>query len=130
MENLDNNVRPSKKNTKLIIARVFTSIVALFFILALVPKLIAEYADAIKGEPLFEGGWEGIVMELTFYVFIIGYIFSWWKKCTGGILILLASIIQMGPFLIIDGNLGSLIFGIPLLVAGVLFLVICRYQAK
>ena len=32
--------------------------------------------------------------------------------------------------LIIDGNLGTLIFGVPLLVSGALFLVVCRRQAQ
>ena len=128
MENQD-KVHSEKTKILLIIARVITSLFALFYGLAIVPKLIGEYF--IEDEGLSSnGGWEGWVMEITFYVFVIGFTFSWWKKCTGGIIILLASIIQMGPFLIIDGNMGSLIFGLPLLISGVLFLVVCRSQTQ
>jgi hypothetical protein len=117
---------PKKDRSLLVITRIFSTLLALFFALAFIPKLISEYSQAIKGEKPIFGGWEGLIMEITFYVFFIGYIFSWWKKCTGGILILLASIIQMGPFLIIEGNLGSLIFGVPLVISGGLFLFLCR----
>lgn len=122
---------PEKSNTLLLITRLFSTTLALLFLFAFAPKLINEYSKAFTGEkPLFGSGWEGIVMEMTIYVFLTGFIFSWWKKCTGGILILLASLIQMGPFLIIDGNLGSLIFGIPLLVSGVLFLIVWKKDTK
>ena len=108
------------------IALVLATIFVLFFGFAIVPKIIGEYIGYFSGESLHNAGWEGIVMELTFYVFLTGYIFVWWKKCTGGIIILLASVIQMGPFLIIDGNLGSLIFGLPMLIVGVLFMISCK----
>ena len=123
MDNQD-VVQSKKAKTLLIVARVFTSLFALFYGFAIVPKLIGQYF--IEGEGLSDGGWEGWVMEITFYIFVIGFVFSWWKKCTGGIILIIASIVQMGPFLIIDGNLGSLIFGVPLLISGVLFLVVCR----
>ena len=117
---------PSKKSgTQLLIARIFASVLAFLFIIIFVPKLIGEIIDAYDGKAFFDG-WQGIVMEVTFFVFIAGYIMTWWKKCTGGIIIILASLIQMLPFLIIEGNTGSLIFGIPLLVSGVLFVSLCR----
>jgi hypothetical protein len=120
-----NQLYSKDMRTLLIAARVIASVLALFFIVAFVPKLIQEIIDVTQGKDAFNG-WEGIVMELTFLVFIIGYIISWWRVCQGGIIILLASIVQMGPFLIIDGNLGSLIFGVPLLVSGVLFIILCK----
>jgi len=129
MESQD-NTHSQKRNTILIIARIFISLLALFFLLAFGPKLIGQYFGPADAEPLSDGTWQGWVMEITFYVFFIGFIFSWWKKCIGGILILLAAVIQMGPFLIIDGNMGSLIFGVPLLISGVFFLVVCGRQAQ
>ena len=125
MEN-QNIVEPKKSKTLLIIARIFVSAVAIFMSLAILPKLLAQYFDAFQGEGLSDGTWEGWTMEITYYVFMIGFTFSWWKKCTGGIILTIASIIQMGPFLIIDGNIGSLIFGVPILIAGVLFMAVCR----
>lgn len=119
-------IKPKKRKTLLLITQILATVLILFFGFAIVPKIIGEYIGYFNGEGLHDAGWEGLVMELTFYVFLAGYIFSWWKKCTGGIIIILASIIQMAPFLIIDGNLGSLIFGIPLLIVGVLFAVLCQ----
>jgi len=120
MENTEN---VSAKRTKLllIITRVLASLLTLFFIVAFGPKIFDGITDIFRGEE----GWEGIVIMLTFLVFIVGFSLSWWKKCWGGIIILLASIIQMGPFLIIDGNLGSLIFGAPMFIVGALFLLVC-----
>jgi hypothetical protein len=126
MENQDNSKNKANK-TLVIVTYVFTSLLALFFLMAFGPKLVDEYIGIIRGtEQNYFEGWEGIVMELTFFAFMIGYIVSIKRRCMGGIIILLSSIIQMGPFLIIDGNMGSLIFGIPLLISGILFLIICK----
>ena len=117
--------------TILIITYSFTSLAALFFIIAFVPKLIDEYMGIITGNPNVNfSGWEGIVMELTFYIFIIGYIISLKRSAVGGIIILVGSLVQMGPFLIIDGNMGSLIFGVPMVICGVLLLSIQKSKIR
>ena len=119
---------PKKRNAKLLIARIFSSVFALLYTLALGPKLIGRYfnlEDTLSGET-----WEEWVMELTFYIFMMGFVFSWWKKCAGGIIIIIASVLQMAPFLIIDGNWGSLIFGVPILISGSLFLWVCFDNKK
>jgi len=120
MENT-NHPQETRKKALLIVTRILASLLAMFFIATFGPKIFEGIIEIYRGEE----GWEGIVMMLTFLVFIVGFILSWWKKCWGGIIILLASIIQMAPFLIIDGNLGSLIFGVPLFVVGALFLLVC-----
>ena len=120
MENT-NHPQETRKKALLIVTRILASLLAMFFMATFGPKIFEGIIEIYRGEE----GWEGIVMMLTFLVFIVGFILSWWKKCWGGIIILLASIIQMGPFLIIDGNLGSLIFGVPLFVVGALFLLVC-----
>jgi len=119
---------PKKINSMLLTARIFSSLLALFIGLALIPKLIDDYSATSGSKLWLTDSWEGMVMELTLYVFMLGYIFSWWKKCTGGIIILIASIIQMAPFIIIQGNFGSLIFGLPMVVSGILFLALCREE--
>lgn len=119
-------IEPKKRNILLLITQILATVLVLLFGFALVPKIIGEYIGYFNGESLHDAGWEGLVMELTFYVFLAGYIFTWWKKCTGGAIIILASIIQMAPFLIIDGNLGSLIFGIPLIIVGFLYVSNCK----
>lgn len=124
MNKLENTSLNNRKI--LLIARIIVSIVFLFFSFAIVPKILGQFIESFGDEGLSDGGWEGMVMQLTYFVFLIGFLVSWWKKCIGGILILVSSIIQMAPFLIIDGNLGSLIFGIPLLITALLFMVFCR----
>lgn len=125
---MDNTASVKTNNRKvwLNLAYIFTSLLVLFFTLALGPKLIDEYLEIIISGAAKVYIWEGLVMEFTYYIFIIGFVISWWKKCIGGIIILLASVFQMAPFLIIDGNLGSLIFGIPLLISGILFIIASR----
>jgi len=65
---------PKKRNTLFSIALVLATLLVLFFGFALVPKIIGEYIGYFNGESLHDAGWEGIVMELTFYVFLTGYI--------------------------------------------------------
>ena len=116
----------SKNKMQLLIARIFVSFVFLFFSFAIVPKIIGQFLESLSDEGLADVGWEGMIMQLTYFVFLIGFLATWWRKCVGGIIILVSSIIQMGPFIIIDGNFGSLIFGIPLLISAILFLAFCR----
>ena len=111
-----------KRNTLLIVSRVFATVLALFYFVSFVPKLIDQYFCSGENHIVSDGSWEGWVMELTFWIFFVGYTTSWFKKFAGGIILIIASLVQMLPFLIIDGNLGSLIFGLPTLIAGILFL--------
>lgn len=108
---------------------ILSSVLFLFFSIALVPKIIGGIIDEGVSS-LYSGGWEGLVMIWTYVVFLIGFIIVWWHKLIGGIIIFLSSILQMAPFLIINGNLGSLIFGIPLLVVGLLFIFIPEFRTK
>lgn len=126
MEN--NGISQTRKTRLLLIStRVLATSLAIFFSIAFLPKMVQEVMECFKGE-FFQAGWEGLVMELTYFVFMVGFVISWWKKCLGGIIILLASIIQMAPFLIIDGNLGSLIFGLPMFIIGCLFVIFCIHK--
>lgn len=111
-----------------LVSRIFASLVALFFVFAFAPKLIDQYLNFGVYGSVVNGNWEALVMELTFWIFIIGYLISWIKNYTGGIILIVASLVQMFPFLIIDGNLGSLIFGIPILISGILFLFVSKQK--
>ena len=73
---------------------------------------------------LYSDTWEVMVMTWTYFTFTVGFALSWFKKFAAAIIILFAAVLQMAPFLIIDGNFGSLIFGLPLLVIGILLLVL------
>ena len=111
-----------------IITYVLSSLLAIFFSVAIVPKIVGDIIE--NGYTvLYTGGWEGLVMQWTYIVFIIGFAFSWKNKFIGGLIIILASAIQMSPFLIIDGNLGSLIFGLPMLIVGILLTIVHKKTA-
>ncbi len=123
------NPKPKKKKVLVNITIILASLLLLFFSFALLPKLIQGIIDdGLKS--FYTGNWGGLVMTWTYIVFIISLIIVWWYKLIGGILIVLSSILQMAPFLIIEGNLGSLIFGIPLLVVGILVLIIPEINPK
>lgn len=108
---------------------VFTILLFLFFSFALVPKIVGDIAE--DGFSIFySGGWEGLVMTWTYIVFFFGFAIVWKNKRIGGVIIVLSSILQMAPFLIIDLNFGSLIFGLPLLVSGILFLILSKCPHK
>jgi hypothetical protein len=123
----------SEKKTSLRTFRivVFTlgTLIALLFLLAFVPKLISEL---LGDSPQIQSGreWEGHVMTAMFLTFIVGYSIGWWRILWGGIIILLAAFIVTIPFIILQNNYGSLIFGIPQLVIGLLFLLLYWFEKR
>ena len=127
----DPEIKPKEKSKSLrITAYVLASTLFLFISLALVPKIIGDVAE--NGfSTFYNETWEVMVMYWTYIVFTIGFVIVWKNKRIGGIIIFLASILQMGPFLIIDLNFGSLIFGLPMLVSAILFFVLssCPYKS-
>lgn len=128
---MNNSETKPKKESKALRITTYTlvTLLFLFFSFALVPKIIDAVAE--DGFSIFySGGWEGLIMIWTYIVFLIGFAIVWKNKLIGGIIILLASILQMGPFLIMDLNFGSLIFGLPMLVSSVLFLILSKCQHK
>jgi hypothetical protein len=66
--------------------------------------------------------WEGVIMTIWFFMLVIGYIFSWIKEGLGGAIMILAGLTVSIPFFIFTINFGSLIFAIPSIVIGLLFL--------
>jgi len=117
----------SKQRSKALITTtyIFVTLLFFFFSFALIPKIVGDLLE--NGFSVFyTGGWEGLVMLWTYIVFFIGFVIVWKNKAIGGLVIVLSSLLQMGPFLIIDLNLGSLIFGLPLLISGILFCFLSR----
>ena len=128
MDNPEIKVKEKSKALR-ITAYALVSALFLFISIALVPKIIMDISE--KGfSVLYNDTWEVLVMYWTYIVFTIGFAIVWKNKLIGGIIILLASILQMAPFLIIDLNFGSLIFGLPMLVSAILFLVLSNCQYK
>jgi len=98
------------------------------FLAAFTPKLISDLRGG--GSPPPDGrAWEGHVMIAMFATFMAGYAVGWWRVLWGGLLIILAACIVSIPF-VIQGNYGSLIFGIPQFVIGVLYVVLHRIDNR
>ncbi len=108
-----------------ITANVLVILLFIFMSLALVPKIIGDISE--NGiSTFYDETWQVMVMYWTYIVFVIGVAIVWKHKLVGSIIILLASLLQVLPFLIIDLNFGSLIFGLPMFVSGLLFYIISR----
>lgn len=108
-----------------ITANVLVILLFIFMSLALVPKIIGDISkNGIS--TFYDETWQVMVMYWTYIVFVIGVAIVWKHKLVGSIIILLASLLQVLPFLIIDLNFGSLIFGLPMFVSGLLFYIISR----
>ncbi len=62
-------------------------------------------------------------MTIWFFMLVTGYIFSWFKEGLGGVIMILAGLTVSIPFFIFTINFSSLIFAIPSIIAGLLFLI-------
>ena len=104
------------------IARGTGTVLAIFLLIAFLPKLIS---DLVTPAPPPSGGrgWEGEVMLAMFLTYMIGYAIGWWRSLVGGIIICLAAAIVSAPFVIIQGHFNSLIFGIPVFIVGILYII-------
>jgi hypothetical protein len=100
------------------------TLLAILLLAALGPKLVSVLRGTAPPLPIGRE-WEGRVMIAMFATFMAGYAVGWWRPLWGGLLIILAACIVSIP-LALQRNYGSLIFGIPLLVIGVLYVV--RYR--
>jgi hypothetical protein len=115
--------------------RIFRAIVlgcgtllALLFLLAFVPKTISFLRGTASELPSGRQ-WEGQVMITMFVIFMLGYIIGWWRSLLGGLLMIVAALLVSIPFSLQD-NCGSLIFGIPQLVIGILYIVLSRTEKR
>jgi len=96
-----------KKSSDLKPLRVFVlaigTALALFFLLAFVPKLVSSVTGDAPGASTGRE-WEGQVMTAMFLVFMLGCAVEWFRIVWGGIIILLAALIVSIPFIIIQDN--------------------------
>ncbi|MBC8321008.1 MAG: hypothetical protein H8E34_09820 [Bacteroidetes bacterium] len=103
------------------VSMTYGILVTLLMLLAIVPKLIGEFAE--KGL--------GFLMEILksfsnwdsptafFFIYIIGYAIIWWKPLWGSIIIIFASTL----YVIIAGFDGPPIFTIPAFLVGLFYLI-------
>ncbi len=120
---MENQKTKTPRSKLFLFTYIFSTIIFLFYSLSYLPKLVGDIMD--EGfSTLYSNTWEVLVMTWTYFTFTVGFALSWFKKFVAAIIILFAAVLQMAPFLIIDANFGSLIFGLPLLTIGILLLVL------
>jgi hypothetical protein len=114
------------KSLRLIVL-ISGTLLALLFLLAFVPKMLINSSDKVHTpDPSRE--WEGQVMLAMFITYLIGYALGWLWRLWGGIIIIIAALVVSIPFILLDENYGSLIFGIPQFVVGVLYILLYRFE--
>lgn len=69
-------------------------------------------------------------MMAMFLTYVLGYTITWWRSLWGGVLIILAALVVSVPFIVVQGHFNSLIFGIPVLVVGVLYVVLSAVESR
>ena len=74
--------------------------------------------------------YEGIIMTSVIFLFLTGYLVTWLNTGIGGVLIILAGLLVAIPLIIIDGNIGTLIFAIPFTGSGLLYVVYWYSKSK
>ena len=123
----DANPKPSNslKTTRLIL-RIFAALITLFYLLAFVPKFIQTLlGDASESPP--DASWEGNMVTASFLVYVLGYIFSWWRGLVGGIIMALAGAIMFTTHIMASSGelelLPFLVFSCPMILAGILFII-------
>ncbi len=113
------------------IARGAGTLLAVFFLLAFLPKIFSDLNDTSPSPGAAAGReWEGDVMTAMFLAYMIGYAISWWRSLWGGIVIVLAALVVSVPFIVIQGHFNSLLFGLPVFIVGVLYLVLHVMESR
>lgn len=113
------------------IGRGAGTLLAVFFLLAFLPKIISDLNGTSPPMGAVAGReWEGYVMTAMFLSYMIGYAISWWRSLWGGIVIVLAALVVSVPFIVIQGHFNSLIFGFPVFIVGVLYLVLHVMESR
>jgi hypothetical protein len=115
-----NNKSRKKYHPILITAIVLGTLLLFVLLLAFLPKIYDSYI--LRGESLAADGWEGLTIIGMFIGYVIGYVVVWFNRLIGGVIFLITAVAEMSIFLIVDGNTGSLIFGLPILLVGILFI--------
>jgi hypothetical protein len=106
---------------------VVGTLLAVFFLLAAGPKLCGEIIGAPPSpnrDLSPDRAWEGQAMTATFLIFMVGYVIGWWRRLWGGLIMILAALVVVIPFIALARNYGSLIFGIPIFFVGLLYLML------
>ena len=116
------HTKKQKINALLLASRITRSVIRGMLPLIFIPHIIES---TTREEPYLpeNNPCVGIIMTALGPIYLLGFIISWKKEGIGGILMVLAGLTVCIPFIIIEGNIGALIFGIPLAVSGLLYCV-------
>jgi hypothetical protein len=116
------SVQKNKYRDLLLASRITGSVVTGLFSLIIIPYVIEgitrEESHLPENNP-----WEGVLLTVGTCLLIIGYIISWKSAGIGGLLMVLAGLTVCVPFILIQGNMVSLIFGLPFTVAGLQYII-------
>jgi len=106
----------------LIISRSVGSIIAIPFGFFAIADVISTIQNA-EGHFMQNMNYEGLIMTSVILLFLTGYVATWIHTGIGGVLIILSGLLVAFPLIIIDGNIGTLIFAIPFTGSGLLYVV-------
>jgi hypothetical protein len=113
------------------IARGTGTLLAVFFLLAFLPKTLSLLSGTSSPMGAVAGReWEGQIMTAMFLTYVAGYVIGWWRSLGGGIVIILAALVVSVPFIVIQGHFNSLIFGLPIFIVGVLYVVLHVMESR
>jgi hypothetical protein len=114
------NKTRKKYHPILVTAIVLGTLLLFVLMLAFLPKIYD--CCILGGDSLAGDGWEGLTILGMFLGYVIGYVVVWFNRLIAGVIFCITAIAEMAVLLIIDGNTGSLIFGLPILLVGILFI--------
>jgi hypothetical protein len=113
------------------IARGTGTLLAVFFLLAFLPKIISLLSGTSSPMGAEAGReWEGQIMMAMLLMYMTGYAIGWWRSLLGGIVIILSALIVSVPFIVIQGHFNSLIFGLPIFIVGILYVVLHVMESR
>lgn len=113
------------------IARGTGTLLAALFLLAFLPKIISLLSGTSSPMGAVAGReWEGQIMAAVFLMYLAGYAIGWWRSLWGGIVIILSALLVSVPFIVIQGHFNSLIFGLPIFIVGVLYVVLHVMESR
>jgi hypothetical protein len=122
------NAESQLKTVRIIVLSAGTLLTVLF-LLVFGPKVLSVFTGTAPELPP-DQQWEGDVMVAMFAVFMIGYVVGWFRPLWGGTIMILAACLVSLPFMVIRSQYSTLIFGIPQLAVGLLYLLLYRVEKK
>jgi hypothetical protein len=111
------------KTARLVI-RIYATLIMAFYFLAFVPKIIGQLTNE-NSDDLASGGTIGHLIIVSFLLFFLGYLLSWWRGIWGGIVLIAAGIIMLfthiPPLAESFDWIPFAIFSGPMMLAGILY---------